>query len=140
MTTKLASSSSRGQATVELMIILPLLLIILAISISIFAQQMLIVDSLRYRHAVERSAEQVAEIISHMQRMPPQSDALFYIPKSPETQTITLTNGLLEVKGAQYYASILLPFTNGGSFSMSDGDTIRMTMDGNNQLHMQVIP
>jgi len=130
---------SRGQATVELMIILPLLLILLAVSISIFSQQMLIVDSLRYSHAVERSAELVAESFSHLSTMPPGSRARLYIPKSPETQTITLANGLIEVRGSQQYRSVRLPFLNGGSFTAYDGNALLISVDVNNQLRVQVV-
>ncbi len=128
-----------GQATVELMIILPLLLILLAVSISIFSQQMLIIDSLRYKYAVERSAEWMAENISHFSTMPPGSSARFTIPKSPETQIITLANGLVEVKGTLHYSSVRLPFLNIHPFTANDGNVLFASMDENNQLHVQVV-
>jgi hypothetical protein len=137
---KFSGFSQSGQATVELMIILPLLLILLAVSISIFSQQMLIVDSLRYKNGVERSAELVSEALSRMHSMPRGSTAVFYIPKSPETQTISFANGLLEVKGSQHYSSVLLPFTIGETFSMNDGNSFRISIDENNTLSVEVIP
>lgn len=129
------TSHTRGQATVELMIILPLLLIILAVSISIFAQQLLIADALRSQQAVERTAELVANALFYMHLSPIGSRSVFYIPSGMESQTIQTGNGFVEVISARGFATAQLPSTEWVTPALYDGNYFTVWKDVNGNIH-----
>ena len=129
------ASHPRGQATVELMIILPLLLIILAVSISIFAQQLLIADALRSQQAVERNAELVANALFHMSLAPIGSQGVFYIPSGMESQTIRTGNGFVEVSSSRGFATAQLPSTEWVAPTLFDGNYFTVWKDVNGNIH-----
>ncbi len=129
----------RGQATVEIMIILPLLLIILSISLSIFAQQMIISDSIRSQQSVERSAEILANGIIEMSRAPIGSKMQLFIPAGTETQTIQLRNGLVEAQSARGYASSRIPYLEWSTPPLYDGNFFTIQKDANGSLVVQAV-
>lgn len=129
----------KGQATIEIMIILPLLLVLLAVSISIFAQQLLITDSIHSQQGVERSAELVASALVEMASSPENSRMRVYIPPGPDDQTIIVARGFVEVSSSRGYSSIAISHTGWNFPSFSDGDTLLFQNDANNVLHVQVI-
>lgn len=129
----------RGQATIEIMVILPMLLIILAVSISIFAQQLLIADSIRIQQSAERSAEILANGIVEMSRAPIGSSVRIYIPPGLEPQTIQLTNGLVEARSALGYASVLIPYAEWSTPPINDGNFFLVQKDANGSLRVQAV-
>ena len=130
----------RGQATIEMMVILPLLLIILAVSISIFGQQLLIADSLRAQNAVVRSAELVADSVMEISLAHSGSSMRVHIPKGPELQTISFSNGLIEVYSQNGYASAKITNTNWSSPTFFDANTIILSRDVNGFVRASVVP
>lgn len=128
-----------GQATIEIMIILPLLLVLLAVSISIFSQQLLVADSIRSQQAVERSAEIVANGLMEMSRAPIESSMRVYVPKGPDTQTIALSNGLIEAYSSFGYASVKLPYTEWNAPLIQDGNSILISRDSNGLVRVRVV-
>jgi hypothetical protein len=136
---KIDEHATKGQATIEIMIILPLLLVLLAVSISIFAQQLLITDSIHSQQGVERSAELVASALSEMASSPENSQMQIVIPSGPDDQTIVVGRGFIEVSSSRGYAAISLPHTEWAFPSFSDGDTLLLRNDENNTLNVQVV-
>lgn len=131
---------SHGQTTIEMMVILPLLLIILAISISIFGQQLIIADSLRAQNAVVRSAELVANSVMEISLAHSGSSMRIHIPKGPELQTISFSNGLIEVYSQNAYASAKITNTNWSSPTFFDANTIILSRDVNGFVRVSVVP
>lgn len=129
------TARTHGQATVELMIILPLLLIILSVSISIFAQQLLISEALRSQQAVERTSEHIANIFFQMSLAPIGSQSVWYIPSGIEPQTIQITNGIVEVTSARGYAAARLPSTEWTAPTLYDGNHFITWKDVNGNIH-----
>ena len=129
--------SQHGQATVEIMVILPLLLIILSVSLSIFAQQLIVADSIRAQQSVERSAEILANGIMEMSRAPIGTAMRLYIPSGPEPQTIQLLNGLVEARSTQHYASSRIPYAEWSSPELHDGNFFRIRRDQNGNVWVE---
>ncbi len=131
--------SKSGQATVEIMVILPLLLIILSISLSIFAQQLIVADSIRAQQSVERSAEILANGIMEMSRAPLGSKIQLFIPSGAETQTIQLQNGLVEARSARGYASSRIPYAEWSTPTLYDGNFFTIQKDATGWLVVQAV-
>ncbi len=130
---------ARGQATVEIMVILPLLLILLSVSFSIFAQQLIVVDSIRAQQSTERSAQIVASSIMEMSRAPIGSKIKFFIPAAIETQTIILGSGLIEARSARSYSSVKIPFTEFSFSNLHDGNFFTIQRDVNGRLDIREV-
>lgn len=124
----------KGQATIELMLILPLLLIILGISMSIFSQQTITADAIQIQHEAQRTAETMATALEEVGNSVPGSTLRIFLPPTIETQTILIQNGSVEVQSARGFGSARLTNTNWSASAFSNGQFVSITLDTNRVL------
>lgn len=127
-------SPPRAQASIELMIILPLLVIILTLSVGIFGTQLANLRSLESQHAAQRTAELIAESVEELVHSPAGTTLRVFIPPATASQSITIGSGLVQVQSGSAYGSARITNTSVSASSLYDGNMLYLAKDGNGTL------
>jgi type II secretory pathway pseudopilin PulG len=125
-------SKNKGQATVELLIVLVVLFLILTFSVHLYQQQTVSIAGIKEMHEARRTAQLVAENIELALQSPVGSRLRVFIPPAKSTQTISINEGTVIVQSNQTLVSV--PITKKGFFvsAFNDGNFIVLerTADG----------
>ncbi len=115
-------NKSRGQATIELMLILVMLFIILGYSIQTFLYQENAFNQKRSVLDQERTASIVRTAVESMALSPIGSSMRVFIPPASQAQTIRIVNGSLEVKTNTTVITIPLTLRDVNMSTLGDGN------------------
>ncbi|MEK6970998.1 MAG: hypothetical protein AABW68_04930 [archaeon] len=125
MKRRISAPSSRGQATVELLLLLALLFIILAYAVQTYSTHTRVVEQKEDFLDAERAAVHIGSEIDSLILLPIGTRARIFIPPFPggETASIRVINGVVEVRASQN--TIVYPLLMGdmNMESMESGNT-----------------
>ncbi|MEK6821429.1 MAG: hypothetical protein AABY11_03465 [archaeon] len=125
-------TSSKGQSTIELLIILTVLFTILAFSVRISSDQGNALNQRKLFLEAEENAFRVKDIVYAAGRSPVGTTLRVFLPPTTQTQTIRIENGLLEVRSADALVQIPLVFSELNAGPVNDGNflTVEKTAHG----------
>ncbi|MFH0970140.1 MAG: hypothetical protein V1776_01630 [Candidatus Diapherotrites archaeon] len=122
----MGSLQKKGQATIELLLIMVVLLTILGISISIASTHQQSIQQKRITLEAEKTAAQMKEAIYQVWHSPEGMQLQVFIPPATQTQSIRVENGLLEVRSSSVVVQIPL-FLDLNTSTVYDGNMILVT-------------
>jgi len=118
---------SRGQSTIELLLILSVLFIILGIALQSYTQNQSIVNEKKSVLDAQRNASIVRGAVESVSYSPIGSTLRVFIPPASQDQNIQLLNGIVEIRTSTLAISLptLLRDVNSGIFH--DGNILIVT-------------
>lgn len=121
----------KGQATIELLLILSVLFILLGLSLNIAANQQTISNQKNGDFSLTRNAQQIANALTFTSSTPIGTKTHVFLAPGPAQQTFIVQNGVLE--GSSNQSRVLIPLPSKGWYSapIYDGNYITLTKDWN---------
>lgn len=114
----------KGQATIELLMILVVLFVILTFSIHLYQQRVVSVGGVVEVHEASKTAQLVSQYVERVLQSPIGSRVTLFVPPSENVQTISIADGTVSVSVNQTYVSVPISGRGFETVSFFDGNTI----------------
>ncbi len=124
-------TKKKGQATIELLLILTVLFVLLAVSLNIASNQQIFSTQKNADLSLVRNAQLIANGITFVHSSPIGTTAHFFIPPGPSPQTFYISNGVIEAFSNSTGIVVALPSKGWYSPTLYDGNFITLTRDWN---------
>lgn len=121
----------KGQATIELLLILTVLFVLLAISLNIAANQQIISTQKSADFSLVRNAQQIANGLSFVNSSPIGTKTHVFLPPGPSPQLFYVRNGVIEAFTNTTGIVVALPSKSWYSPTLTDGNFITIIRDWN---------
>jgi hypothetical protein len=125
------SKWKKGQATVELLLILSVLFIILALSVNIFGNEQRVAVEKQRESQLTQNAYRIADMITLVGNAPIGTRMNLFLPPGSTDQTFWVRNGVVEGRGEQSLVIVPLSSSEWGAGPLYDGNSYHVERDTN---------